>query len=453
MKNMTIKNIAEACSGEIHGEYNEAAEASCVVIDSRLIEEGGVFIATKGERVDGHSFIGQVFEKGALAVVCEELPENPAGPCILVDNSLLALKYIAAFYREQLDCHVIGITGSVGKTSTKEMVASVLSQGKKVCATEGNHNNEVGVPLTILRIRDDDECAVVEMGINHFEEMTRLSHIARPDTVLITNIGECHLENLGDRDGVLKAKSEIFEYFTGKGGIILNGMDDELNTITEVKGIKPIRFGFSGMTEGRAPDYRADNVQDCGLYGSNVTIKGPKAFRINVHIPLSGDHMILNATAAAAVGKLLGLKSKQIKTGIESVKATGGRSNIIKSGKLTIIDDCYNANPTSVRAAIDLLCKAEGRKMAVLGDMYELGGHENKLHADIGAYAKERGVDVLICAGPLCKSMAEAFDGALWYKDTDEVCRMIRRQVRAGDTILIKASHGMHYEKVVESIT
>ena len=163
--------------------------------------------------------------------------------------------------------------------------------------------------------------------------------------------------------------------------------------------------------------------------------------------------MILNATAAAAVGKLLGLKGKQIRIGIESVKATGGRSNIIKSGKLTIIDDCYNANPTSVRAAIDLLCKAEGRKMAVLGDMYELGGHENKLHADIGAYAKERGVDVLICAGPLCKSMAEAFDGSLWYKDTDEVCRMIRRQVRAGDTILIKASHGMHYEKVVESIT
>ena len=212
MKGITLKNIEKVCGGTLHFAENVPdTEAACVVIDSRLIEKDGIFIATKGERVDGHNFIPQVFEKGALGVVCEKLPEEPCGPCILVEDSFKALTAIATFYREQLDCTIVGITGSVGKTSTKELIASVLRSGYETCATEGNFNNEIGVPLTILRIRQQHRYAVVEMGINHFGEMTRLTTVVKPDIAVLTNIGDCHLEALGDRDGVLKAKTEIFQ--------------------------------------------------------------------------------------------------------------------------------------------------------------------------------------------------------------------------------------------------
>ena len=232
MKALTIENICRACGGELIGNAADDREASCVVIDSRKMEPGGVFIATKGGNVDGHSFIPQVFENGALAVVCEEAPADAAGPCIVVRDSFKALTAIAAFYRKQLSCRFIGITGSVGKTSTKEMTAAVLGQKYKVLSTEGNYNNEIGVPLTILRIRDDDECAVVEMGINHFGEMSRLTALVKPDIALITTIGECHLEALHDRDGVLKAKTEIFEGMSDDGIAVLNGEDDKLRTVS-----------------------------------------------------------------------------------------------------------------------------------------------------------------------------------------------------------------------------
>ena len=243
MKNMTLKNIAEAVKGVLH---TEALPDTCevdmtemcavgVVIDSRKVEQGCIFIATRGEHVDGHSFIDQVFDAGALGVICERAPEDPRGAYILVEDSFQALKDAAEYYRRQLDIRVVGITGSVGKTSTKEFVASVLSKGFRVLKTEGNHNNEVGLPLTVLQIREDCEIAVLEMGISDFGEMHRLSRIARPDVCLITNIGQCHLENLGTRDGILRAKSEIFDFMQEGGQICLNGDDDKLNTIREVR--------------------------------------------------------------------------------------------------------------------------------------------------------------------------------------------------------------------------
>ena len=418
MKSMTINNICRACNGELTGNDISSAEASCVVIDSRKIEPGGVFIATKGERVDGHSFIPQVFEKGALAVVCEEAPADAAGPCIVVKDSFKALTDIAAFYRKQLSCRFIGITGSVGKTSTKEMTAAVLKQKYKVLCTEGNFNNEIGVPITILRIRDDDECAVVEMGINHFGEMSRLTALVQPDIALITTIGECHLEALHDRDGVLKAKTEIFEGMNDSGIAVLNGEDDKLRTVNR----KGTVF------------YSLDDGFDTSF--------------------IPGRHMQLNAHGAAAVGRLLGVDDDKITEGLKSVQTMSGRGSIVKCADHNVIDDCYNANPTSVKASIDMLCETfASDRVAILGDMFELGENEAALHASVGAYAKEKGVDELIAAGALSKNMAEAFGNARYYESTDALIEALSGMDLKGKNILVKASHGMHFEKVVEALT
>ena len=248
MKNLTLENIALACRGQLYGKESltkedRGREAESVVLDSRLMIPGGVFIATRGERVDGHRFISQVFVKGALAAVCEELPEPLPGPCILVEDSFQALKDVAKFYRSQLDIKVIGITGSVGKTSTKEFIAGVLSSRFRLWKTQGNFNNEVGLPLTVLQLREEHQVAVLEMGISQFGEMHRLSEIAKPDICVITNIGQCHLEFLKDREGVLKAKSEILDFWSGRGPVCVNGDDDKLVTLKVKLGDKLITFG------------------------------------------------------------------------------------------------------------------------------------------------------------------------------------------------------------------
>lgn len=251
MKNMTLTNIARACNGRLlypaenSRKETEHAEAVGVVIDSRKAGENFIFVATKGERVDGHRFIPDVFAKGALGVVCEKEPESLPGPCIVVEDSFEALKQIGEFYRQQLPVKVVGITGSVGKTSTKEFVAAVLAMKYKVHKTLGNYNNEVGVPLTVLSMPEDTEVAVLEMGINHFGEMHNLSRIARPDICIMTNIGQCHLEFLGSREGILKAKSEMFDFMKEDGSVCINGDDDMLASIKEVKGKKPVTFGLS----------------------------------------------------------------------------------------------------------------------------------------------------------------------------------------------------------------
>lgn len=456
MKNMTIKNIAGACKGKLCNDNGNSAEAVCVVIDSRKIEAGGIFIAARGERVDGHSFISQVAEKGALAIVCEREPENCSVPFILVEDSLQALKEIAEFYRKQLTIPVIGITGSVGKTSTKEMIAAVLSEGFHVLKTEGNFNNEIGLPLTVLQIRQEHEAAVLEMGISDFGEMHRLSRIARPDICVITNIGQCHLENLGTREGILQAKSEIFDFMNPEGHIFVNGDDDMLVKVKAKGERKPVHFGLNPSNE-----IFASGIMNKGLLGSEAVIHMDlKVF--SVEIPLPGRHMVYNALAAAAVGNCMGLSAKQIQDGIAKVQAVGGRSNVIALPSYTVIDDCYNANPVSVKAAIDLLTMALGRKVAVLGDMFELGEKEKEMHGDVGAYAVQKEVDVLICAGELSGFMYESAveqlkaGGTLkktetyYFKTRDGMLGKLKSILRPGDNILVKASHGMQFEKVVE---
>lgn len=461
MKNLTLKNIAEACGGKLYGrrEGLDAKEAEGVVLDSRLVESGYLFIATKGERVDGHSFIPQVLQKGAVGVVCEKLPEvREEKDCfILVEDSFQALKDIAGFYREQLDLTVVGITGSVGKTSTKECIASVLAEKYKVLKTEGNFNNEVGLPLTILKIRDYHEAAVVEMGISDFGEMHRLSKIARPDICVLTNIGQCHLENLKSRQGILKAKTEIFDFMKEDGLVCLNGDDDMLATIAEVKGRRP-------MTFGRRESNRvyAEYVENKGLFGSRAAVHmDDEAF--DMDIPLPGEHMVYNALAAVCVGSLLGLTREEMQNGIAKVETVSGRSHILRLKDRVVIDDCYNANPVSVCAAIDLLNTALSRKAAILGDMFELGEKEKEMHAEVGTYAVERGIDVLVFVGALAECMYESAvktadrqgrskERIYYFKEKKEFLEKRGEILQKGDTILVKASHGMAFQEIVESL-
>lgn len=459
MKNMTLANIAKACNGKlifIGVQHAPESEVAGAVVDSRLVKENDLFFATVGERVDGHDFIAKAFETGALAAVCERIPQGVEGTFILVEDTLVALKKIAAFYRDGLNIKVVGITGSVGKTSTKEFIAAVLSQKYKVLKTEGNFNNEVGLPLTVLKIRDEHEVAVLEMGISDFGEMTRLSEIAKPDICVITNIGQCHLEQLGDRDGVLKAKTEVFANLKEGGRACLFAEDDKLAGILEVNGQKPVFYGMKETDE----IYASDIVKK-GLLGSECKIHA-KNMQIEAKIPLPGKHMIYNALAATAVAGLMGLSKEEIEKGIFAVEGVSGRSHLIQTSEYTLLDDCYNANPVSMKAAIELLGEAITRKVAILGDMFELGENEKALHRQIGEFAVSHEVDVLLCVGALSEEM---YKGAteckskdknteIYYFPTLEACKKdVVKLLRKEDAILVKASHGMHFTELVELLS
>jgi len=460
MKNMTLSEIAKAVSGKLHigTDYDEKVEATGVVIDSRLVTEGGIFVATKGAKVDGHDFIPQVMEKGAMGVICEKAPSDDSYSYILVEDSFKALKDMATFYRNQLSIKIVGIIGSVGKTSTKEIVAATLSEKYNVLKTQGNFNNEVGVPLTLLRIRDEHEVAVVEMGISDFGEMSRLGKIVRPDMVIMTNIGPCHLEKLIDLKGVLKAKTEVFDEMPSDGIIILNAGDEMLSTVKDVPD-RRIRF-YDSL------EIFADEIDNLGLKGTGfrLNLYGRKAVtRIN----LPGAHMVTNALAAACAGYELGLSVDEIAVGISKAEGIAGRSHLIDTDRYLLIDDCYNANPKSMKSAIDLMRDALGRKVVILGDMFELGENECRLHGEVGHYAAEKGMDVIACVGRLSKNMYDAAvsrcheDNSLteifYFENKEDLLSALaddsRSFLKKDDTVLIKASHGMGFAEVVEKLS
>ncbi|MBQ2971331.1 MAG: UDP-N-acetylmuramoyl-tripeptide--D-alanyl-D-alanine ligase [Ruminococcus sp.] len=444
MKPITLKEIAKSCGGTLFGD--EKTVVTSIVTDSRQVKEGTMFAAIKGERVDGHRFISQCIDSGAVCALVEEKPECECN-YILVDSTLVALKKIAEYYRSLFPIPFIGISGSVGKTSTKEMISAVLSQKFNVHKTQGNFNNELGVPLTIFGLEEAHEIAVIEMGISGFSEMTRLATIVRPDISVITNIGYCHLENLIDLDGVLKAKTEMLEFLSEDGKMFFCGDDEKLYTVKEHNGIKTNFYGFDRRNEYKAEIINTDLFKgiECKLY-----LKGGV---IECTVPSVESHMVANALCAAAIGEALSMTKEQIKCGIESYKTVGSRSNVIRKNDITIIDDCYNANPTSVRASVSSLAKFSGRKVAIIGDMKELGANENELHFETGKFIYDTGIDKIIAVGELCKHL---FDGANengYYFETLEQCiEHIGNIIKKGDTVLVKASHSMHFEKIVEKL-
>lgn len=453
MKNLTLENITSVCHGTYFGPAEILhTEITAVTTDSRQIEQGCLFVPIVGERVDAHKFIPDVMEKGALVTLSERVLENVDFPYVQVESTLQAVKDLAEFYLKQLNIPVVGITGSVGKTSTKEVIASVLKEKYNTLKTQGNFNNELGLPLTVFRLRDEHEIAVLEMGISDFGEMSRLAKIARPNTSVITNIGTCHLENLGDRDGVLKAKTEVFAYLKENGTIVLNGDDDKLATVQEYHGIKPVFFGMNEKYQ-----VYADEIVSLGLKGMACRIHlGEESFEVLV--PMPGKHMVSNALAAAAVGKIYGLTNEQIKCGIESLEAISGRFKMIETEKFLIVDDCYNANPMSMKASLDVLQDGVGRRVAILGDMGELGENEIALHESVGEHAGNCAIDVCICTGTLSRFMAEKAKAAnenltvIYEKDRESLLRNLADYVQKGDTILVKASHFMKFEEIVKAL-
>ncbi len=463
MEGLYLNEIARAINGTLINCTNYDLSVKGVSTDSREELIGKLFVPLKGESFDGHSFIEEAFKKGAVCSLCETGASQSANPLILVESTHKALKDLAEYYRGLFKAKVIAITGSVGKTTTKDMIASVLSQ-KYICLkTEGNFNNEIGLPLTMFRLEKETEVAVIEMGMNNFNEIQALSKIARPDIAMITNIGYAHIENLKSREGILKAKCEIFDFLRSNGEIIINGDDDMLSTLAYerqlVFGYKlamPQEKGYwRRCKEKSGYDFFATDIKVNNLSNTQCKIHTNKGEAFEVTIPIPGMHMVYTALAATAVGMLLGLTCDEIKAGIMDFRPSKNRMEIVKQRNLTIINDAYNASPDSMMAAINVLSEQQGRKIAILGDMKELGKFSQSLHFDLGRYIKDKGLTSVYCIGSQAFYIYKALEqpSVVYYNDETEFLEELPNFASLGDTtVLVKASRAMRFEKIVKAI-
>ena len=451
MKPFTLRDALNAVNGRYFG--NEAAldsDIDRVTSDSRTAGTGALFIALKGTRVDGHDFMAGCIRAGAVACLTEREPTPQERPAIQVDSTLRATGALAAWHRARFAIPVIGITGSVGKTTTKEMIAAVLSQRFNTHKTQKNLNNELGVPWTLLRLDDGHQVSVVEMGISDFGEMRRLTHMVRPTIAVFSVIGDAHLEFLGDRDGVMRAKGEIFEGMDENGLAVLNG-DDPIQRKYHPN-MRRVTYGL-----GEGCDVRGSDVRNLGEDGMRMTVRHSGG-TFEVAIPAFGSHLASAALAAAAVGLELGLTGEEIARGVAQYQTVGDRARVIHAGDMTIVSDCYNANPNSCQAAVDSLMQLEGkRRVCVLGDMLELGPRTEELHHGVGEYAAKAGVDLVIGCGPLSRAIADGAKAAgsdvLYYEDKARLIAALGDILRPGDCVLVKASHSMAFEEIVKRLT
>ena len=444
MKELTLKQAAEDCRGTLTPEQAEGMITG-VQIDSRRVKPGDLFVAIKGEKSDGHDFIGMAASLGASAALVQR-PVKAAIPTILVPDTIKAYGDLAAARRERMGMTVIGITGSVGKTTTKEMTACMLERTYRTARTEGNHNNNIGLPMTILDMPDDTETAVLELGMNHFGEMARLTSIAKPDIAVITNVGDAHIENLGNtRQGILQAKCEIFDNLTPEGVAVLNGDDELLNTVTLPQII--LRCG-----EGEHCDVRVTDIDDRGLEGMACTVTtGQAAYRLETAAP--GRHMVYPMAMAAAIGERLGLTAAEITAGTAAYAPVGSRMHLIRmDGDRLVIDDCYNANPQSMAEGIRMLAASRQKKrLAVLGDMGELGALTAQAHRDMGTLCRELGIET-VAVGEKMKALTETDPEAQWFAGVEEAMPAVRARFTPGTAVLVKASRAMHFENIVKEL-
>ncbi len=454
MKPLTLERIAEVTGGSYCGAPELAARIiTGVVRDSREVRPGSLFACIVGERVDGHGFANAAFGSGAAACLAEKPLADAEGPYILVSSTLEALQRLAGYYRSLFDIPFIGITGSVGKTTAKEMVASALSAKYNVLRTPANLNNELGVPLTLLSLREEHEAAVIEMGISQFGEMSLLAELVRPDITVMTNIGYCHLEFLGDLDGVLRAKSEVFDHMSPGSLAIVNGDDELLSTFEPGRGIEKLTFGFGENNFCRAENVKSDGS---GCVSCDAVCGGRI---LHLEIPAFGGHMALGALPAVIVAQRLGLSDAELVRGIASYRTVGGRANVIPTGCITLINDCYNANPNSMAASVRSLCTLPGRRVAILGDMKELGDSSALLHRGVGELAAKIGVDCMICTGVEARAIYEGFVAsgtgrpAYYFADKEELVPLLPAIIRYGDAVLVKASHSMDFDRIVAALS
>ncbi len=442
MKNFTIEAVCRACGGEWIGPSAAlGTELTAVTTDSRTVTPGCLFAAIPGERVDGHAFIASALEKGAACALAQRVPADAGEGVILVPDTLAALQAAAAYYRAQFDIPVLGITGSVGKTTAKEMTAAVLSQRFRVHKTAGNFNNDLGVPITLFGLDETHELAVVEMGVSHPGDMERLAEMVRPTMAIYTVIGHAHLEFLKSREGICAEKSVMNRYLPAGGVVLCNGDDDLLSAMPCAQ--KKLTFGL-----GAHCDVRAEDLCPLPDGGSRCTIvTGTRRMEITIHA--YGEHMVYAALSGAAAGIALGLTDEEIIRGIAAYAPVGRRARRVETGKLTIIDDCYNANPTSTASALRSLAAAQGRKVCILGDMLELGEDAEKLHFETGALAKDVGIDLVLTTGALSREIARgAGQPEHWFESREALCAALPGLIRDGDTVLVKASHSMRFEEI-----
>ncbi|MBQ6932350.1 MAG: UDP-N-acetylmuramoyl-tripeptide--D-alanyl-D-alanine ligase [Clostridia bacterium] len=440
---LRLKEIAAA----LGTACREDAEILSICTDSRKITRGCLFIALVGERFDGHSFVASALQQGAVAAVCSK-PVETDGEVLLVEDTGKAFMLLAAYYRSLFSIPVAGITGSVGKTTTKEMVYDVLSEKYNTLKNEGNLNNEIGLPTTVFRMNADYEAAILEMGMSAFGEISRLSQVAQPSIGVISKIGVSHIEHLGSREGILKAKLEILDGLKPGAPLVVNGDDDLLSTV-ELDDRRVIRFGI----ENTACDYVAKDIEQ-GEKETTFTVSfGGKVQTVT--IPTVGIHNVYNALSAFAVGIYLGVAPEKAAEGLSKYVTSGMRQRVSDFNGITVVEDCYNASPDSMRAAVEVLRGLNAKtKALVFGDMLELGEISADAHREIGVLAARKGIDRLYTYGTMAALAAQSarengIAFAKSYDDKNALAQELKKELRAGDAVLFKASRGMKLEEVI----
>lgn len=439
-----------------------------ISLDSRSIRSGDLFLAIKGERFDGGDFVGAALSRGAAGAIVDDsydveplaIKPNPKrlAPFILgVRDPLFAYQQLATHHRSRFDIPVVAVTGSNGKTTTKEMVASVMAHRWRVLKTEGNLNNRIGVPQTLFRLNGRHEGAVIEMGVDHVGQTTRLCEIVRPTIGVITNIGPDHLEFFGSMEGSAQSKAELLDLLPSDGTAVLNADDPYYDYLAARARCRVVSFGFSSKADVRATDVKSD-----GRNGTIFRLLLPGKVRHTiVRIHVQGDHNVINALAAAAVGAVLGLPGAVIAQGLSRFRPAAMRSQVFVSHGVTVINDCYNANPASMKAAVQLLAQrgAGRKKIAVLGDMLELGLNAVPLHEEVGMFVSQQGIDQLVACGTLGRSLAEGAERAgldrrniVLAPDAAVAATAVKAIAKPGAVVLVKASRGMKLEQVAQAL-
>lgn len=452
METLSIREIIAAVDGTLLSGRDDITVDS-VSTNTRELSPGALFIPIKGDKFNGHDFIDNAFEAGALATLTAEhdnieLDQNKI--YIKVRDTRVALQRLAAYYRSKFDIPVVGVTGSVGKTSTKEMIASVLSEKFKVHKTSGNLNGQIGLPLTLLGLEAGHEVAVVEMGISEFNEMEALAEMARPSHAVLTNIGVTHIENLLTRENIFKEKFKITSFLREEDYLFVNGDDDILCKTQGSADFNVISFGITN---------------DCMFTARNLSMKNETTRFEVLHdgacrefvIPTIGEHNVYNALVAIAIGLSMGMTLDEIQAGLSRFKNLNMRQSIHHLSDITLIDDTYNANPDSMKSALKVLAQLpkKGRKIAVLGDMLELGEMATALHEEVGRVAAQLGVDIVMTVGALAKAIAEGATPAVHthiFNSNEEAIACLKELIRPGDAVLVKGSRSMHMEEIVHEI-
>lgn len=440
MKEMFIKDIIKLIDGNIICGEDTSLDSFC--INSKDIKENDVFVGIKGETIDGSKFYLDALNSGAKGAIitkgfCTEKINDKF--IIEVEDTTKALQQIARYKRELLSIPVIGITGSVGKTSTKDMISSVIETKYKVCKTKGNLNNHLGVPLTILSLKDE-EVLVVEMGMNHLGEISVLSNIAKPTISVITNVGTAHIGNLGSRENILKAKLEILDGMDDKK-LIINNDNDMLHSWYLNNKENVITIGINNDS-----DYMAKNIE----YKKETTFDYNDN---NIVVKIGGEAFVYNALMGIAVGTLLDIDINDIKRGISNLQLTNNRLEVIEKNGYRIINDCYNANFDSMKEGLHNLSKYDGRKIAVLGDMLELGDYSKELHENVGKEVNNSNIDILVTVGEEAKNIDKKANNEKYHFDNNtDAINFLKKVVKENDNILVKASNGMKFIEIVNAL-